>query len=278
MKLHILSANAQLYSTRRLVEEAKRAACRVEIIDYRQSPLNNKAISTPPAAVIPRVAANMSEEGLAWIEAYEAIGVTSVISAEALRIVRNKPACLARLQAANLPTPKSQIITPKLELVNLLKEGFRFPLILKLAESTHGHGVLLVRTAAGLRRMMKLFKAHQPFLIQEFVKEAAGTDIRAFVVDNKVVASMKRTAKGDDFRSNLHRGGTAKSIELRESEQLMAVKACQELGIAVAGVDMLFSSKGLMIIEVNASPGLEGIEKVSGQNIAQQIVKYSLAK
>ena len=274
MNLHILSINSRLYSTRRLVEEAQISGHQVQVFSYQNLPaLTSSAFF--PDVLIPRIAANMTHEGKLAIQAYEASNCPSVLSSTTLSSVRDKFQCLEQLRLAGLPTPHSQLVDAATVLEPLFIEAFQFPVLLKLTESTHGHGVLLIHSMQELKRMMQLFEKFQPFILQEFVREAAGTDIRAFVVGKRVVASMKRVAQSGDFRSNLHRGGKAKLLALGEQEQLMVLQATRTLGIAVAGVDMLMSSKGLLIIEVNASPGLEGIEKISKKNIAQAIIRYA---
>lgn len=274
MKLHILSLNPQLYSTRRLLEEAQRSGHQVQVINY-QKPLASLTPTTIPDVVLPRIAANMTQKGLEMIQTYEVNNVPTSLTSKALSSVRNKFQCLQQLSEAGFATPKSKLITPETNLEEIFDKRFRFPVLLKLAESTHGHGVILVRSERGLRRMMKTFHRFQPYLIQEFVKEAAGSDIRAFVVGDEIVASMRRIAKNGDFRSNLHRGGKAKSVKLSAAEQKMILGASKQLGISVAGVDLIMSSRGLLLIEVNASPGLEGIEKISQKNIARAIINYA---
>ncbi len=275
MNLHILSLNKNLYSTRRLVEEAQKKGHVVDVLNYERLAFSTTIKSQSLAdAIIPRIAANMTQKGLQVIQHYEAQSVPTTISSEALRKVRNKYQCLSELAALGLAVPKTHLIDEKTNLATLFKQEFRFPVILKMEESTHGDGVFLVQKMQELRRLLKVFKRQAPFVLQEFIREAAGSDVRAFVVNGKIVASMKRIAKQGDFRSNLHRGGTAKSIELRPKDQELILAATKAMGMSVAGVDLLQSARGLLLIEVNASPGLEGIEKISGVNVAAAIVNY----
>ncbi len=279
MQIHLLSLNRHLYSTRRIVEEAQHQGHDVQILNYEQLSAsieaNNLKQTNFPAVIIPRIAANMTTQGKGVIQYYQQRGVRSTLSVEALQLARDKYACLEKLQAYGLPTPKTHLVTDIDNIDQLFQTDFRFPIILKMAESTHGHGVLLVQTLSGLKRMLKTFKQFQPLVIQEFIREAAGSDVRAFVVNGKIVASMKRIARKGDFRSNLHRGGKAKAIELTTKDQDLILQAASCIDIGVAGIDLLQSARGLLFIEVNASPGLEGIEKHTGVNVAQSIVKYS---
>ncbi|MEM9991447.1 MAG: RimK family alpha-L-glutamate ligase, partial [Bacteroidota bacterium] len=175
-------------------------------------------------------------------------------------------------------TPKTELVHEHTNLEQLFKQEFRFPVVLKLAESTHGLGVFLVHNKRELRRMLRSNRHIRPLLLQEFIREAAGCDIRAFVIGEQVVASMKRSATSGDFRANLHRGGRAKSIQLSTVQANLVVKTAKVLDIPIAGIDLLMSARGLLVIEANASPGLEGIERVSGRNIARGILRYVSSK
>lgn len=279
MNIHILSLNKNLYSTRRLIEEARVQGHEIEVLNYvhlatRMETQRQLNIALPDV-IIPRIAANMTVQGARVIQYYEKQAVRSTLSSKALLQVRNKYNCIVQLAAAQLPVPKTHLLDEDTDLDALFQEKFRFPIILKMAESTHGHGVLLLKSMEGLRRTLLSFKAHAPFLIQEFIREAAGSDVRAFVVNGKLVARMKRIATQGDFRSNLHRGGIAKTVTLTERDQAIILQAATNMDIAVAGIDLLQSAKGLLIIEINASPGLEGIEKNSGVNIAKAIIDYA---
>jgi|SRR5690625_966092 len=285
MKIVVLSRNRNLYSTKRLVEAGRKRGHDVQIIDhlkcniiiekkkpriyYKGNFLNDVD------AIIPRIGASVTFYGTAVVRQFEMMGVFSTTESEALVRSRDKLRSLQILSRAKVGLPKTVFTNYSNEVEDIIKQVGGTPLIIKLLEGTQGLGVVLAETKNAAKSVIEAFNGLQArVMVQEFVKEAKGMDIRAFVVDGHVIGAMKRKAKDGEFRSNLHRGGTAEVVELTDEEEIAAIKAVKALGLDVAGVDMLQSNRGPLILEVNPSPGLEGIEKATGKNIARSIIKY----
>ena len=287
MKIAILSNGPGNYSTKRLKEIAIARGHEVEVIKYRDCyasiEQNNPTVSYRGEdlgkfdAIIPRIASNMTRYGTAIVRQLEMQGVYTVSGSLAIARSRDKLRSLQLLAKAGVGIPKTVVSRNSADIDNLLEKLDGMPVIIKLARGTHGNGVVLAETKKAAKSVLQAFYLTNEdgtnVLLQEFVEESAGTDIRAFVVGSRVVASMKRQSLDDDFRSNLHKGGQGTRIKLTDEEKKMAVKAAKAMGLNIAGVDMMRSKRGPLILEVNASPGF-GIEKVTGRDVATSIIEY----
>jgi len=285
MKILLLSTSGSLYSTKRLFNEASRRGHYVRIVDHTQCAI---IIGTPASklyfgnedithffdAAIPRIGASHTEHGIAIVNQFEKNGGYTIASSIGILRSRNKLLTMQHLVANDIPIPKTlytqddELLKQQLDLL----EGEQY--IIKLLEGTHGLGVMLAeskKSAISIIESMQSLK--KPILIQEFIKESKGEDIRAYVVGNKVVAAMKRSSNGQDFRSNVHRGGSTLKIDLTPQETKIAIKTAQCLGLDVAGIDLIRSSNGPLVIEANSTAGLEGIEGITKVNIAGEIIK-----
>lgn len=285
MNIKILSRNSNLYSTQRLVEAAKKRNHQVEVIDPLKCDLiiekKNPSIYyrgrhiEDADAVIPRIGASVTFYGTAVVRQFEMMGVFSTTESQALVRSRDKLRSLQVLSRARLGLPKTVFTNYSKDVGEVIDHVGGAPLIIKLLEGTQGLGVVLAETKNAAESVIEAFNGLQArVIVQEFIKEAGGADIRALVVDGHVVGAMKRQGKEGEFRSNLHRGGSASVIQLTDDEEIAAIKAAKAMGLGVAGVDMLQSSRGPLILEVNSSPGLEGIEAATGKDIAKTIIRY----
>lgn len=226
-------------------------------------------------AVIPRIGASVTFYGTAVVRQFEMMGAFTTTESESLVRSRDKLRSLQVLSRAKIGLPKTVFTNYSRDVSGVIKQVGGTPLVIKLLEGTQGVGVVLAETKNAAESVIEAFNGLQArVIIQEFIKEAKGGDIRAFVVDGHVVGAMKRQGKEGEFRSNLHRGGSAEVVELTDEEEIAAVKATKAMGLGVAGVDMLQSARGPLILEVNSSPGLEGIEKATGKDIAKTIIRY----
>jgi len=285
MNIAILSRGSQLYSTQSLYRAGFRRVHHMQVIDHQRcNLLIEKNIpqvyyeGSPLLAidaVIPRIGASVTSYGAAVIKQFEMMDVFTSARSEALLQSRDKFRCLQRLFVCGLDVPKTFICRNVEDLPKLIDKLGGAPVIVKLLESTHGIGVVLAENKKTAISIVEAFsKTNQRVIVQEFIEEAKGADIRAFVVGGRVVAAMKRQATDGEFRSNLHRGATAFPVQLNEEEQRMVTKATRVMGLDVAGVDLLRSKRGMLVLEVNASPGLEGIEGTTGVNIAGAIIDF----
>lgn len=286
MKIAILSNGPGNYSTKRLVEEAKKRGHKVEVIKYKDCYLaldekhphvfydGDKLKGFD--AIIPRIANGMTRYGCAIVRQFEMQGVWTASSSIAITRSRDKLRSQQILTKASIDTPKTLVSRNTTDIDDLLDQ-IDLPVIIKLASGTHGNGVVLADTKKAAKSTLQAFYLYNEdgtnILVQEYIKESAGTDIRAFVVGSQVVASMKRQSLDDDFRSNLHKGGEGIAIKLTPEEKRVAVRAAKAMGLHIAGVDLMRSDRGPLVLEVNASPGF-GIEKVTGRNVAAKIIKY----
>lgn len=272
------------YTVRRLREEAKKRGheavtikfpeCYVEIQQDQPEIRYQGERLTGFDAVIPRIMPGMTTYGTAILRQFEMMGVYTPVKSIAVTRSRDKLRSLQLLSKAGVGIPKT-IFSRETDAVDDLLSHLDVPVIIKLATGTQGNGVVLAETHKAAKSVMQAFYVNDTsFFIQEFIKESAGTDIRAFVVGNQVVASMKRQSLDDDFRSNIHQGGTGTSIKLTDEEKKTALRAAKAMGLTICGVDMMRSSRGPLILEVNATPGLEGIEKATGRNVAGKIIEY----
>jgi ribosomal protein S6--L-glutamate ligase len=285
MNIKILSANANLYSTKRLVEAAKARKHDVEVINHAKCDIviekKNPVIIYKghkldhADAIIPRIGASVTFYGTAVVRQFEMMRVFTTTESQALVRSRDKLRSLQILSRAGLGLPKTVFTNYSKNVKEIVDQAGGAPVIIKLLEGTQGIGVILVETRKAAESVIEAFNNLQArVIVQEFIKEAGGADIRAFIVDGQVVGAMKRQGKEGEFRSNLHRGGTASVIKLTDEEETAALKAAKAMGLGIAGVDMLQSARGPLILEVNSSPGLEGIEQATGKDIANTIIKY----
>ncbi|MEX1664503.1 30S ribosomal protein S6--L-glutamate ligase [Zhongshania arctica] len=285
MKIAILSRNRRLYSTRRLVEAGTERGHEVRVLDTLKCYM--ELSSREPIvwykgeqlehfdAIIPRIGASITPYGLAVIRQFEMLGTYSLTESVALGRSRDKLRALQLLSRKNVGMPISSFAHDVHNTKELIKLVGGAPVVVKLLEGTQGRGVVLAETAKAAESVIDAFRELKAdFLVQEFIKEAGGADVRCLVIGKKVVAAMQRTAASGEFRSNLHRGGTAELTRLTPAERATAVKAAQIMGLNVAGVDILRSSRGPLVMEVNSSPGLEGIETASKKNVAAEIIKF----
>lgn len=284
MKIAILSKGPGNYSTKRLKEEAKKRGHEVRVINYAKCYV--KVEQSKPVvryegkdlgtfdAIIPRIAQSYTRYGSAVLRQFEMQGIYSTATSIAIARSRDKLRTMQLLARAGVGIPKTLFASETSSFDDLIEQAGGAPLIIKVARGTHGNGVVLAETNKAAKAVMQAFYVENvSFLVQEFVKESAGTDIRAIVVGNKVVASMMRQSLDDDFRSNLHQGGEGKPIKLTEEERRTAIKAARAMGLPFCGVDMMRSSRGPLVLEVNSSPGFN-IEKVTGRDIASKVIEY----
>lgn len=284
MNIAVLSRGERLYSTQSLLNAGLKRNHEMEVIDPAHCTLsveNNKPvlyycdeIVDDLHAVIPRIGSSNTFYGSSLVRHFEAMGIFCVVTAEAILQSRNKWTCFQILSRQNIPVPKTYL-GEAFSTKKIVDAFGKNPLIIKVLQGTHGEGVILAETHQSAISTIETLKASKiRFVVQEFIKESKGTDIRAIVVDGVVVAAMKRQSKEGDFRSNLHRGGSATPIKLSHQEESLALKTAKALRLGVCGVDILPSNSGPLVLEVNSTPGLEGIEKTTGVNISKSIVGY----
>ncbi|MFT7618941.1 MAG: ribosomal protein S6--L-glutamate ligase [Planctomycetota bacterium] len=284
MKICVLSRNPKLYSTRRLVETCEVRGHEVQVVDYLRCYMNIAA-KTPtmmykgeplhPDAIIPRIGASHTFYGTAVVRQFEMMGVFPLNESQAISRSRDKLRCLQLLSRRGVGMPRSGFAHSTKDVAGVIESVGGAPLVVKLLEGTQGIGVVLCETKGAAESVIEAFRGLDAnILVQEFIKEAGGADIRAFIVGDKVVAAMKRQGAPGEFRSNLHRGGSAEMVKITPDERQTAVKSAKAMGLRVCGVDLLRSDRGPLIMEVNSSPGLEGIETGTGVDVAELIVKY----
>lgn len=284
MNIAILSKGPGNYSTKRLKEEAEARGHNVRIIDYAKcyvtveqgNPIvryEGESVHDVDA-IIPRIASSYTKYGTAMVRQFEMMGVFSTSSSLAINRTRDKLRATQILARAGIGIPKTVFARETAEVEDLIEQAGGAPLIIKVARGTHGKGVVLAETRKAAEAVMQAFYVEGVnFLVQEFIAESAGTDIRAFVVNGKVVASMQRQSLDDDFRSNLHQGGEGTVVKLTDEEKKTAQRAAKAMGLPICGVDMMRSARGPLVLEVNPSPGF-GIEKVTGRNVAEKFIDY----
>jgi ribosomal protein S6--L-glutamate ligase len=284
MKLAILSRNSKLYSTRRLVEAARQRGHSVRVLDPLRCYMHitsdgfamrykGQALSGY-AAVIPRIGASVTRYGCAVLHQFELMGSFTPNPSDAVARARDKLRCHQLLAAKGIGLPSTVFGDNPDDTADLLAMLGPPPHVIKLNEGTQGAGVMLTEKPSASRSVIEALRGlYATFLVQEFVAEAKGADLRCFVVGSEVVASMRRQAPPGEFRSNLHRGGVAKAVRATRAECDMAVRAAAAVGLQVAGVDLIRSARGPLVLEVNASPGLEGIEEATGVDIAGRIIE-----
>ncbi len=296
MRIAILSRNAQLYSTRRLLEAGLARGHEVQIIDTLSVTVNfgragrgndmqlvgrgghgrARAAAIPDVdAIVPRIGASITEMGVAVVAQFEARGVLTAASAEAIAQSRNKLVSLQLMANAGLPVPRTAIIGKAESLLAAVDFVGGTPVVIKLLTGTQGRGVVLARNVATAAAVLRTIRnAKRQALVQEFISEAQGRDLRVIVVGGRVVAAMERIAARGEFRANLHQGGEAISAEIDDHTHALAVQGAHVHGLDVAGVDLIQSRRGPLLLEVNSSPGLEGIETITGVDVADAIMGH----
>jgi ribosomal protein S6--L-glutamate ligase len=290
MNIAILSKGSDNYSTKRLKEEAQARGHKVRIINYSKCYItaerDNPAVHYKGKeikdidVVIPRISASLTKYGSSIVRQFEMQNVPTTSSSIATVRARDKMRSLQLLSKAGVGIPKTVFAREAADLDDVLEQVGGAPVIIKVARGTHGNGVVLAETRKAAKAVMQAFYVEGvSFIVQEFVAESAGVDIRAFVVNGKVVASMMRQSLDDDFRSNLHQGGEGISVKLTKEERQTALKAAKAMGLPICGVDMMRSSRGPLVLEVNVSPGFQ-IESVTNTNVASKFIDYveSIAK
>ena len=284
MRIAILSRDIESYSTSRLQEEALKRGHEVRVVDYAKCYVTLER-SNPVVRyegedlgdvdiIIPRIAASLTGYGSSIVRQFEMQNIFTTTSSISIVRSRDKLRSMQLLAKAGVGIPKTVFARDTVDTADVLEQVGGAPAIIKVARGTQGNGVVLAETRKAAQAVMQAFYVEGVnFLVQEFVAESAGTDIRAFVVNGKVVASMKRQSLDDDFRSNLHQGGEGTPIKLTDEERKTAQKAAKAMGLSICGVDMLQSNRGPLVMEVNSSPGF-AIEKVTGRNVAEKIIEY----
>jgi len=288
MRVYVLSRNKELYSTKRLVEEATAMGWEVKVIDYLKCTIEimknelvvnyqGKILPTPDA-IIPRIGASRTFYGTAMVRHFEMMEVFSTSGNLAIARSRDKLRSLQVLSKNGVDMPRTVFASNKSSAKDVIVLSGGTPLVLKILEGTQGVGVVLVESEKAAKSVLDAFYGMDVnLLVQEFIEEAGGADIRAFVVGGEVVGAMKRQGAEGDFRSNLHQGGSATLYKLTKKEKKTALEAAKAMGLGVCGVDMIQSKRGPLVMEVNSSPGLEGIEKATHLNIAKKIMEYIAA-
>lgn len=285
MRIALLSRNKNLYSSRRLAEAAVSRGHEVSVIDYLRCFMNitskNPTITYQGKqldgfdAVMPRIGASNTFYGTAVVRQFETMGTFTLNGSIAISRSRDKLRCLQILARKGVGLPVTGFAHSSKDVKGVIDVVGGPPLVIKLLEGTQGIGVVLAETQKASESVIEAFRGlNANILVQEYIKESNGSDIRCFVVGDKVVASMIRRAKEGEFRANIHRGGVAESIEITEEERQTAIQAAQEMGLMVAGVDLLRSTRGALVLEVNSSPGLQGIELATGIDVAGEIISY----
>ncbi|GAA0695410.1 30S ribosomal protein S6--L-glutamate ligase [Marinobacterium maritimum] len=285
MKIGILSRNSSLYSTRRLIEAGKERGHEVKVIDVLRCYMNIN--SELPSihfkgedlvdfdAIIPRIGASVTFYGCAVLRQFEMMGVYPVNESVAITRSRDKLRSLQLLSRKGIGMPVTGFASKPDDVKDLLDMVGGAPVVIKLLEGTQGIGVVLAETRKAAESVIEAFMGLKAnIMVQEYIKEAGGADIRCFVIGERVIAAMKRQGAEGEFRSNLHRGGQASLIRITPEERRTAINAAKAMGLGVAGVDLLRSSRGPLVMEVNSSPGLEGIENATGKDIAGMIIQH----
>ncbi|MBD1580718.1 30S ribosomal protein S6--L-glutamate ligase [Pseudoalteromonas sp. S16_S37] len=285
MKIAILSRNKQLYSTRRLIEAAKQRGHDILVLDALRCYMNinsdepeihfkgEKVIEVD--AVVPRIGSSVTFYGCSVLRQFEMMGVYPLNESVAITRSRDKLRSLQLLSRKGVGMPITGFASKPDDVKDLLEMVGGTPVVIKLLEGTQGIGVVLAETRKAAESVIEAFMGLKAnIMVQEYIKEAGGADIRCFVIGDKVIAAMKRQAQEGEFRSNLHRGGSASLVRITPEERKTAVAAAKAMGLNVAGVDLLRSSRGPLVMEVNSSPGLEGIEKATGKDIAGMIIDF----
>jgi len=285
MNIAILSRNKNLYSTNRLFNAGTKRGHRIDVIDYLRCYINigenqtaiyydGKKLGSYDA-VLPRIGASQTSYGTAIVRQFEMIGDFVINKSDAIKSSRDKLRSLQVLAKHGIDMPITGYASHTMDIHDVIEKVGKTPLIMKLLQGTQGNGMVLAETMKAAESVMNAFKqVDADILIQEFIKESSGVDIRVIVVGKKVVAAMQRVAPEGEFRSNVHRGAATKHINLTPEEEEIAIKSTKVLGLSVAGVDLMRSKRGPLVLEVNSSPGLQGIELLTGADVAGEIISF----
>ncbi|MCX2718619.1 RimK family alpha-L-glutamate ligase [Lentiprolixibacter aurantiacus] len=286
MDIGLLSQSAAVYSTQRIAEEAEKLGHYIEVIDHTKCSvklgsgkpriyLGDEDITDEFHAIIPRIGAKVTRHGASVVKQFELNGIFTTARALGIIRARNKVRTLQIMSKKQIPIPETLFSINPDNIEEQIKILGGTPVVVKLQEGTHGLGVILAETKKSAKSIIDTFyKMDTSILIQKFISEANGEDIRIFVIGDEVVASMKRSSPVEEFRSNVHRGAESEIVQITEKERQIALNAAKYLGLGVAGIDLIRSRKGPLLLEVNASPGLRGIETTTGINVARGIVRY----
>ena len=285
MNIAILSRNKNLYSTNRLYNAGTKRGHRIDVIDYLRCYINIGENQTAIYyngqklgrydAVLPRIGASQTSYGTAIVRQFEMIGDFVINKSDAIKSSRDKLRSLQVLAKHGIDMPITGYASHTMDIHDVIEKVGKTPLIMKLLQGTQGNGMVLAETMKAAESVMNAFKqVDADILIQEFIKESSGVDIRAIVVGKKVVAAMQRVAPEGEFRSNVHRGAATKHIILTTEEEEIAIKSTKVLGLSVAGVDLMRSKRGPLVLEVNSSPGLQGIELLTGADVAGEVISF----
>ena len=286
MRILILSRSPILYSTHSLVMAARRRGHAVRVVDHFQCDLTilNGRLGVryqgeflgKPDALIPRIGSSVTSYGAAVVRHFEMMGVYTVVNTDALLRARDKRTALQYLAANQIPVPNSVFTAvPENVEASLALLGEQYPVVIKMLNSTQGQGVILGESHYAAQSIAESFiRLREEILLQQFIEESKGRDVRVFIVGGKVIATMERNAQNGEFRSKLHRGASSKKVRITGQEEEIALKSAQLMGLDVAGVDILRSNNGPLVLEVNASPGLEGIEGTTGVDISGHIISF----
>ena len=285
MKITILSRNKNLYSTNRLYNAGTKRGHNIIIVDYLRCYVNigqnqsaiyydGKKLDNCDA-VLPRIGASQTSYGTAIVRQFEMMGNYCINTSDAIKASRDKLRSLQILTKHGIDMPVTGYASHTMDIHDVIEKVGKTPLIMKLLQGTQGNGMVLAETVKAAESVMNAFKqVDADILVQEFIKESSGIDIRAIVVGNKVVAAMQRVAPIGEFRSNVHRGATTQHINLTKEEEDIAIQSTKVLGLNVAGVDLMRSKRGALVLEVNSSPGLQGIELLTGADVAGEIISF----
>ena len=285
MDIAILSRNKSLYSTNRLFNAGTKRGHNIHVIDYLRCYINigkNKTAIYYNGnelhnydAVLPRIGASQTSYGTSIVRQFEMLGNFVINKSDAIIASRDKLRSLQILAKHGIDMPITGYASQTMDIHDVIEKVGKTPLIMKLLQGTQGNGMVLAETMQAAESVMNAFKqVDADILIQEFIKESAGIDVRAIVVGNKVIAAMQRVAPAGEFRSNVHRGAATKHITLTQKEEEIAINSTKILGLSVAGVDMMRSNRGPLVLEVNSSPGLQGIELLTGADVAGEIISF----
>ncbi len=285
MKIAILSKGAANYTTKRLKEEAIKRGHSVKVVNYAKCYMTIEKgnpvvyykgqVLDDFDAIVPRIAQSYTKYGTAVVRQFEMRDVYSTAKSIAINRSRDKLRANQLLAKAGVGVPKTVFARETADFESVIELAGGAPLIVKVARGTHGNGVVLAETNKAAKAVMQAFYVEGvTFVVQEFVKESAGVDIRVVVVGSKVVASYMRQSLDEDFRSNIHQGGIGKAVKLSDEERRTAIRAAKAMGLPICGVDMMRSARGPLVLEVNSSPGLAGVEKTTGRNVAEKVVEY----
>ena len=285
MNIAILSRNKNLYSTNRLFNAGTKRGHRIDVIDYLRCYINIGENQTAIYydgkklgrydAVLPRIGASQTSYGTAIVRQFEMMGDFVINKSDAIKSSRDKLRSLQVLAKHEIDMPITGYASHTMDIHDVIEKVGKTPLIMKLLQGTQGNGMVLAETMKAAESVMNAFKqVDADILIQEFIKESSGVDIRAIVVGKKVVAAMQRVAPAGEFRSNVHRGAATKHINLTSEEEEIAIKSTKILGLSIAGVDLMRSKRGPLVLEVNSSPGLQGIELLTGADVAGEIISF----